>query len=81
MIIIFPPCLWRDISFYEKFSAIKLIAIAIVIIIVIYQWISYRIFMEHEDTGYDHKVNIYIKTIICVNIYCVYIYTDNTTSK
>ena len=56
MIIIFPPCLWRDISLYEKFSGIKIIGVILVVSVVIYQYIMYRIIMLHDNDGYNHKV-------------------------
>eukprot|EP01084_Bolivina_argentea_P110153 196756_1 len=54
IIIIFPPCLFRDISFYEKFSIIKMFSIGLVIIVVIYEWISYRFLMQHGNQ-FAHK--------------------------
>ena len=58
MVVIFPPCLWRDISLYEKLSGIKLIGVGAVIAVVVYQWIQYRVRMEYENDGYDHKVRL-----------------------
>ena len=43
LIIIFPPCLLRDIAFYEKFSFIKLITIALVVGLILYEYFAYRI--------------------------------------
>lgn len=48
LIIIFPPCLLRDIAFYEKFSFIKLITIALVVGLIIYEYYQYRI-LETES--------------------------------
>ena len=56
MVVIFPPCLWRDISFYEKFSGVKMIGVVCVVAVVIYQYIMYRFVMSHENDGYTHKV-------------------------
>ena len=56
MVVIFPPCLWRDISFYEKFSGIKMIGVLLVVAVVIYQYIMYRFIMAHTTDGYTHKV-------------------------
>jgi len=55
--IIFPPCLWRDISFYERLSAIKLVGVGAVLAVVVFQWVQYRVRMTHESDGadFDHK--------------------------
>eukprot|EP01083_Nonionella_stella_P212689 767810_1 len=55
MLVIFPPCLLRDISIYEKFSFVKVIGIILVIVVVFYQWIMYRVIMHYHEDGYTHK--------------------------
>eukprot|EP01084_Bolivina_argentea_P233985 393964_1 len=40
--LIFPPCLLRDIAFYEKFSFIKLITIFLVVSVIIYEYTLYN---------------------------------------
>ena len=58
MVLIFPPCLWRDISFYERLSGIKIVGVGAVIAVVVYQWIQYRVRMQHEDAGFVHEVRL-----------------------
>ena len=55
LIIIFPPCLLRDIAFYEKFSFIKLITIIMVVSLIIYEYISYRILETQSYKVTPHK--------------------------
>ena len=60
MVLIFPPCLFRSISLYQKFSVVKFIAIIAVVCVVIYQWVCYRVLMHHKNEGYIHQVGTYL---------------------
>ena len=81
MIIIFPPCLWRDISLYQTFSAFKFIAIGIVVSVVIYQYFLYRVFMVHSDDNdglYNNQVTylLFLSSFVSrqtINTHSVYI--------
>jgi len=54
MLVIFPPCLFRSISLYEKFSIVKIIGILVVVCVVIYQWILYQEQANDENIKHEH---------------------------
>jgi amino acid permease len=55
--VVLPLCLLRDVSPLVKFSAVKILAVALIIIIVVYLFVDGNV-RSHEGTFYQHWFEI-----------------------